>query len=102
MKSLPLAARVYILLIVIVATIVIFYSAVLLQNQLTLWLAVLFIAVAIVALDFFPIKVYGGNIEMTISGTARFAAMLLYPPAVVTLAAFLGELGSEIPAKRIW
>lgn len=102
MKDLPLTARIYIFLLVLGAIGVVSYSAFLIQYDLTLWLAVLIVGAAVMALDFVPIMIYGASIEMTISTAVKFAAVLLFPPPVAILATFVGTLAGEVPAARVW
>ncbi len=102
MKDLPRTAKIYILLLVLCAIGIVLYSASSIQHDPALWLSALLVGAAVTALDFVPIKVYGGSIEMTISNAVKFAAVLLFPPPVATLATFVGTLAGEVPVKRAW
>ena len=60
---------------------------------------VLVAAVAVAILDAFPIMPLH-QVEITISNSAKFAVMLLYPPPVVILASFFGTALYELRARR--
>jgi putative nucleotidyltransferase with HDIG domain len=103
MSGLPWTARLYILLLTALAVGAILFSIFAIGNDLTLWIVVLLIAVAIAVLDSFPIPLYGEQIEMTVSTSVKFAAVLLYPAPVLILSAFLGTVFGEVPVKhRVW
>ncbi len=100
--SLPLVARLYILLVILLTIAVLVPSFFWLADQPSDWLVVFLVAVFVALLDLIPIKVYGGFVEMTTSNMMKFAAVLLFPPNVAISAIFLGTLAGEAPAKRIW
>jgi putative nucleotidyltransferase with HDIG domain len=103
MSTLPWNARLYIFLLTALAVGAVLVCVSAIGNDLTLWIVVLLIGVAIAVLDVFPIPIYGEHIEMTISTSVKFAAMLLYPPPVLILATFLGTALGEVPVKhRVW
>jgi len=102
MKPLPLSAKLYLILIDLSAATVLAFAVFQIQNEPTLWISILLVGVAIAMLDLFPIIVFGDFIEMTISNTVKFAAVLLFPPATAIFASFLGTLIGEVPVKRIW
>ena len=99
MGSLPWRARLYILLLTALAASAVLFSIFAMGNNLYLWTVVLVAAVAIAVLDAFPISPLH-QVEITISNSAKFAVLLLYPPAVVILSAFLGTTLYELRAKR--
>lgn len=102
MKELPLAAKIYILLVTCVSLAAVLYSAYITIPQPALWIAILIVAAVVAGLDAIPIQVYGTSVEMTISNVVKFAAVLLFPPSVPILATFLGTLAGELPVKRPW
>jgi len=102
MKRLPLSAKLYLILIDLSAATVLVFAGFQIQNEPMLWISILVTGVAVATLDLFPIKIFGGFIEMTISNTVKFAAVLLFPPAPAIFASFLGTLIGEVPVKRIW
>ncbi len=102
MMDLPRPARLYIALLATLAAGAILLSIVALQDDLHLWIALFFIAAAVALLDVFPIVIFGEDIEMTISSTVKFAAVLLYPAPVAILGTFFGTLLAEAPVKRAW
>ena len=102
MKNLPLSARIYILLVTLLAVGVIFESAYLANQDRTPWLIIIGTAAIIGFLDMIPIKPYGSSVEMTIANVAKFAAVILFPPPVSILATFLGTLLGEVRSRRPW
>ena len=99
MGSLPWKARLYIVLLTALAASAVLFSALAIGNNLDLWAVVGIAAIAIAILDAFPILPLH-QVEMTISDSAKFAVMLLYPPPVVILAAFIGTALYELRARR--
>lgn len=102
MSSLPIKARVYVLLVsaagIVIALIFAYHAAL----DPSLWLPILGVTIAVALLDAIPIKPYGSSVEMTISNVAKFASVLMFPPAVPVLATFLGTFGGELRSKRRW
>jgi putative nucleotidyltransferase with HDIG domain len=99
MGPLPWKARLYILLLTALAASAVLFSVFNIGNNLDMWAVVLIAAVAVALLDAFPI-VPLHQVEITISNSAKFAVLLLYPPPVVILGAFLGTALYELRAKR--
>jgi putative nucleotidyltransferase with HDIG domain len=101
MADLPRAARLTIYTLIALAAGMALFSAVVIQGDVTLWLAVAVIAVAIALLDAFPIFL-ALQIETTVSDIVKFAAVLLCPAPVVTLGTFIGTFFAEARVKRAW
>ncbi len=101
MADLPRAARLTIHTLIVLAAGMALFSAVVIQGDVTLWVAVAVVAVAISLLDAFPIFL-ALQVETTVSSIIKFAAVLLCPAPVVTLAAFIGTLFAEVRVKRTW
>lgn len=102
MNSIPLKAKIYIILVSISGIGVFAYSAVYASQDPSLLRAILGVTFAVAILDVIPIKPYGSSIEITISDSAKFAAVLMFPGPVAILATFLGTLIAEFASKRAW
>jgi putative nucleotidyltransferase with HDIG domain len=102
MSTLPWTARLYISLVTALAIGAVLLSALTLENDAGLWPVALVFAVVIAVLDAIPIGLYGEQVEITISDSIKFAAVLLYPAPVAILGIFIGTLLGEVPAKRGW
>lgn len=106
MRELPAPARFYILLIFGLSLAAVAASVPALLAQPTSALIVLGIAVAIAALDLYPVLLFSPQtnnvVEMTVSIAAKMAAVLLVPPPIVILAVFLGTLLAESWLRRVW
>ena len=89
MGSLPWKARLYIVLLTALAASAVLFSIFTLGGDWELWAVVLISAIAIALLDAFPILPLH-QVEITISNSAKFAVLLLYPPSVVILGAAIG------------
>jgi putative nucleotidyltransferase with HDIG domain len=106
MRELPLSARVFILLLfgLSLAAAVISLVAVAADSRAFLIVAVL--AITIVALDAYPVRLFSVQknnvVEITISVAVKMAAVLLLPPPVVILAVFFGTLVAEWVLQRVW
>ncbi len=102
MKSIPLLARIYILLLILTTVVVVARSVSILTIDLIHLAILLVVAVAIAGLDAVPVHIYGEDTELTLSGSVKFAAVLLFSPPFAIMAAFLGTLMSEVPVRREW
>jgi HD-GYP domain-containing protein (c-di-GMP phosphodiesterase class II) len=100
MADLPSKARAYILFLTALTVSAVLFSFFELAKTFDSWVAVSIVASGIVILDAIPIDLYGEQVEVTLSDTVKFASVLLCPPAVVILGAFLGTLLWEVHTKR--
>ncbi|MBI5305932.1 MAG: HD-GYP domain-containing protein [Chloroflexi bacterium] len=102
MSSLSWQVRVYILTLIVLMACAVSFALVDFVQSPEFAIAIFIAAVAIAALDRFPIVRFGDNVEITISNAVKFAVVLLSSSSVVVLSTFLGTLFAEIPAKRSW
>jgi len=102
MSFLPWKARIYIFLLSALTAGAVLFSTLALGSDIHSWTAVFLVAAGIAILDALPIIDYGEQVEVTLSSSAKFAAVLLYPPSIVILGTFIGTLMGEILVKREW
>lgn len=102
MAALPWKARIYIFLLTALMVGAVSYSSLNLGSNVTSWVVALLVAVGVAILDAIPIALYGDRVEVTLSSSVKFAAVLLCPLPVIVLGTFVGTLSGEIPAKRPW
>jgi putative nucleotidyltransferase with HDIG domain len=105
MNDLPRPARFFILLVFVLGVGAAILSVPAVLREPTFGLTILFLALTIAALDFYPVSLYStqkNNVEVTISIAVKMAAILLFPPPVVILSVFLGTLLAELLLKRVW
>lgn len=100
MRSLPLAARIYILLLVALAVGAVLFSAFRIDADWSLWFAVLVVTVGIALLDAMPVDLFGEKVEITFSGSVKIASILLYPAPVTIIGTFVGTLIGELTQTR--
>jgi putative nucleotidyltransferase with HDIG domain len=102
-KALPRRAQLYILFTALVAVLGIIGFLPSLLEQPAQWPVVLLFAGLICLSDLFPIVMpFPGDAEMTVSGALQAAAAILFGPAVVVWATFLGTLVAESTLRRVW
>lgn len=101
MSTLPWKARTYIVVLAALALGAVLFSVLDTGNQMQ-WLAVLLLVTVVALLDAKPLMLFGEKIEISLSGSIKFAAILVYPAPVVILGTFVGTLLGELPAKRPW
>lgn len=103
MKALPRRAQLYIGVTAAVAAIVLATSLTYLMAVPDRWPVVLLFAGLICLADLFPIVMpFPGDIEMTVSGALKVAVVILFGPATVVWATFLGTLVAESILRRAW
>jgi putative nucleotidyltransferase with HDIG domain len=102
MNFLPWKAKLYIVFISTLGIGIALYFTYRAFQEPMLWFAILGVTAVVAILDIMPIKPYGSSVEMTISNVAKFAAVLMFPPAVPILATCLGTLVGELASRRPW
>lgn len=106
MRELPLPARLYILLLFGLSLAAAAFSLAALTADSRALLIVAILAISIVALDSYPVRLFSTQknnvVEITISVAVKMAAVLLLPPPVVILAVFCGTLVAEWGLQRVW
>jgi putative nucleotidyltransferase with HDIG domain len=101
MSGLARTARLYIFLLTALALSAVSISVGMLGADATPWLVAGLITISIAVFDAFPIKLMQ-HVEVTVSDTIKFAAVLLSPAPVVIVGTFLGTLIAEVRDKRVW
>lgn len=91
MGSLPWKAYIYILALTALTAGAVLFSIPALGQDAIWWFVVFGVAVAIAALDAFPIHRFGEQVEMTISNAVKFAVVLLFPVPVGVIGTFVGD-----------
>lgn len=103
MKALPGRAQLYIALTALIAAMVLAASLAYLMETPEQWPTVLLFAGLICLADLFPIVMpFPGDAEMTVSGALKVAVVILFGPAAVVWATFLGTLVAESILRRAW
>ncbi|MHB0857426.1 MAG: HD-GYP domain-containing protein [Anaerolineae bacterium] len=103
MKSLPVTARVYILLLLASCAALLGYALVHVSYSLTLVLEILIFAAMICIADLYPIVLpFEGNAEITVSCAMKTAVAIVFGPLVTVVITVLGTLIAEILLRRAW
>ncbi len=100
MRSLPLAARIYILLLVALAVGAVLFSALQIGSDWSLWFAVFVVTSGIALLDAIPVDLFGEKVEVTFSSSVKIASILVFPAPVTIIGTFLGTLIGEQTQSR--
>lgn len=102
MRSLPLAASAYILVVFGAGVLLAVTSLITLLESPILILTVLLLALLIALLDLYPVHMSPGETEFTISTAVEIAAVMLFSPAVVIAAVNFGTILAELRARRVY
>jgi hypothetical protein len=102
MRDLPIAARLYILLLSLLAgSVTVLALRVCLYSPLDLVPVVLFATLVCIA-ELSPTVIPGEMVEVSVSGAFSIAAVFLFPWHVAFLATLLGTLLAEVRSGRVW
>jgi putative nucleotidyltransferase with HDIG domain len=103
MKSLPLKARLYILILSTAAVILMAVSLVLVPRSTLIALEILIFTLAICVTDFYPIVLpREGNAEITISCALKTTAAIIFGPHVTIIVTLFGTILAEMMLHRSW
>jgi hypothetical protein len=102
MRDLPIAARLYILLLSLLAlSVAVFALRLSLHSPLDFARIILFATLICVA-ELSPTVIPGEMVEVSVSGAVSIAAVFLFPWHVAYLATLLGTLLAEVRSGRVW
>lgn len=102
MRSLPLGASAYILLIFSIGVLLAVASVITLVETPVLILTVLLLATLIAILDLYPVHLSPGETEFTVSTAVEIAAVLLFSTPVVIAAVNFGTVLAELRVRRVY
>lgn len=102
MRDLPIAARVYILLLSLVALPITILALRLSLSSSPDPARILFFAALICLAELSPTVIRPGAVQVTVSGVVTTAAVFLFPWHVAFLSKLLGTLIAEMRSNRVW
>lgn len=103
MRSLPQRVQFYIYGLIVLAILLSVWSMAFVDVDLPFALSLIVFTFAIFVADLYPIGLpFEDNAEVTVSGTIKAAAAILFGPGFTILVTLLGTLMAEMALRRTW